>query len=83
MQRKESNVEACEFKRLLWYLIWKLNDIFHSDFEQEAGYPKQDFRFLDLSVRGLCVDERGKVHTIDKQLMIGMKKNKNKIQINS
>lgn len=40
------------------------------DFEQEAGYPKQDARFMDLSIRGLCTDERGRVHNIEKQLMI-------------
>ncbi|CAF1210726.1 unnamed protein product [Adineta ricciae] len=39
------------------------------DFEQEAGYPKQDARFLDLSIRGLCTDVYGKVHDIDKGLM--------------
>ncbi|CAF1246903.1 unnamed protein product [Rotaria sordida] len=39
------------------------------DFEQEAGYPRQDSRFLDLSVRGLCKDEKGKIHNIDKGLM--------------
>ncbi|CAF0890416.1 unnamed protein product [Rotaria sp. Silwood1] len=39
------------------------------DFEQEVGYPKQDARFLDLSIRGLCKDDNGKVHNIDKQLM--------------
>ncbi|CAF2375206.1 unnamed protein product [Rotaria sp. Silwood2] len=39
------------------------------DFEQEAGYPKQDARFLDLSIRGLCKDDKGKLHNIDKQLM--------------
>ena len=42
-----------------------------SDFEQEAGYPKQDARFLDLSIRGLCTDVYGKVHDIDKGLMTG------------
>lgn len=42
-----------------------------SDFEQEAGYPKQDVRFLDLSIRGLCTDEKGKVHNIEKELIIG------------
>jgi hypothetical protein len=42
-----------------------------SDFEQEAGYPKQDTRFLDLSIRGLCTDEKGKVHDIHKELIIG------------
>ncbi|CAF1386438.1 unnamed protein product [Adineta steineri] len=39
------------------------------DFEQEAGYPKQDSRFLDLSIRGLCTDDYGKVHDIDKGLI--------------
>lgn len=42
-----------------------------SDFEQEAGYPKQEARFLDLSIRGLCKDDYGKLHNIEKQLMIG------------
>jgi hypothetical protein len=45
--------------------------IIFSDFEQEAGYPKQDTRFLDLSIRGLCTDDYGKVHDIDKDLIIG------------
>ncbi|UJR10397.1 hypothetical protein I4U23_014600 [Adineta vaga] len=39
------------------------------DFEQEAGFPKQEARFLDLSIRGLCTDIYGKVHDIDKTLM--------------
>ncbi|CAF1334313.1 unnamed protein product [Adineta steineri] len=39
------------------------------DFEEEAGYPKQDARFLDLSFRGICTDEKGQQHSIDKDLI--------------
>lgn len=39
------------------------------DFEQEVDYPKQDGRFLDTSVRGLCTDEGGKVHNIPKEML--------------
>ncbi|CAF1584021.1 unnamed protein product [Rotaria magnacalcarata] len=39
------------------------------DFEQQAGYPVQDSRFLDLSIRGLCKDNYGSIHNIDKLLM--------------
>ena len=53
-------------------LSWKSPiSFFYSDFEQEAGYPKQEARFLDLSIRGLCTDAYGKVHDIDKGLMTG------------
>jgi hypothetical protein len=40
-----------------------------SEFEQEAGYPKDDGRFLDTSIRGLCTDENGKVHNIPKEII--------------
>jgi hypothetical protein len=49
----------------------KILFIYFSDFEQDAGYPKQDSRFLDLNMRGLCTDEKGKVHNIHKELIIG------------
>ncbi len=42
---------------------------YFSDFEQESGYPKQVGRFLDLSFRGICTDEKGKQHMIDKDLI--------------
>jgi hypothetical protein len=42
-----------------------------SDFEQEKGYPKQDARFLTLSLRGICTDDEGKQHNIAKSLMTG------------
>lgn len=57
--------------------LFKISFYTISDFEQEAGFPVQDGRFLDLSVRGLCTDERGKVHDIDKLLMIGINIKKN------
>jgi hypothetical protein len=42
---------------------------YFSDFEQEVGYPKQDARFLDLSFRGICTDDKGIKHNIDKDLI--------------
>lgn len=42
---------------------------FSSHFEQETGYPKEDARFLDLSFRGICTDDKGKEHQIDKDLI--------------
>ena len=33
------------------------------------GYPKQDARFLDLSIRGICTDLKGKEHAIEKDLI--------------
>ena len=40
-----------------------------SRFEQEAGYPKQDARFLDLSIRAICTTEEGKDVPIEKDLI--------------
>lgn len=39
------------------------------DFQQEAGYPKDEGRFLDTSISGLCTDEEGKVHNIPKEML--------------
>lgn len=71
MQKKELNVKKCKL-----FLIWNFVFIkfsFLSDFEQEAGYPKQNERFLDLSVRGYCTDLYGQVHDIEKDIIIGIK----------
>ncbi|CAF1147277.1 unnamed protein product [Adineta ricciae] len=38
-------------------------------FEQEIDYPKQDARFLDLSIRGICIDDQGARHPIAKELI--------------
>ncbi|CAF0720642.1 unnamed protein product [Rotaria sordida] len=38
-------------------------------FEQEKNYPKQDGRFLDLSIQGICIDDDDKNHHIDKDLI--------------
>ena len=40
-----------------------------SDFEQEAGYPIQDERFLDLSIRGICTDDQDVQHPVAKELI--------------
>ena len=45
---------------------------FISDFEEEAGYPIQDGRFLDLSIRGICKDPNGVDHPINKEIIISM-----------
>ncbi len=67
MRKKALNVDQCKS-----FSIENSKKNFNfSDFEQEAGYPKQDTRFLDLSIRGLCTDEKGKVHDIHKELIIG------------
>jgi hypothetical protein len=34
-----------------------------------VGYPKQAARFLDLSFRGICTDDKGEQHNIDKDLI--------------
>jgi hypothetical protein len=62
------------FKDVSHFILTNFLSLFNtfSDFEQEEGYPKQVDRFLDLSVRGLCTDERGVVHNIDKGLMTGI-----------
>ncbi|CAF5227521.1 unnamed protein product, partial [Rotaria magnacalcarata] len=38
-------------------------------FEQDVNSPTQDGRFLDLSIRGMCLDAQGQQHIIDKDLM--------------
>lgn len=43
--------------------------IFFSSFEQEAGYPKAEGRFLDLSIQGICTDDEGQQHMIEKDLI--------------
>ncbi|UJR35565.1 hypothetical protein I4U23_028318 [Adineta vaga] len=38
-------------------------------FEQEMNYPKQDARFLDISIRGICTDDQDVQHNIAKELI--------------
>jgi len=38
-------------------------------FEQETGYPKQDARFLDLSIRAICTTEGNRDVDIEKDLI--------------
>lgn len=52
--------------------------VIFSRFEQETGYPKQDARFLDLSIRAICTTEENRDVDIEKDLITSKKQRENK-----
>lgn len=69
MRRKALRVNQCKWSNWPINVCTEWLTFFCSAFEQEVGYPKQDARFLDLSIRGVCTDLEGKEHAIEKDLI--------------
>lgn len=72
MRKREQLVKQCKLTNEdeRW---WCLFFVIFSRFEEETGYPKQDARFLDLSIRAICTTEENRDVDIEKDLITSKK----------
>lgn len=79
MRSKALHANQCKYTQKLFIsLTFASSFCSFSFFEQEIDYPRQDARFLDLSIRGICIDDQGAHHPIAKKLITSKFRSKNK-----